>query len=51
MAVVVMVVMIGSREAKEYLEARSMKRGRKEGRKEGGVKVQAREHLAFRRLC
>ena len=33
-----MVVMIGSREAKEDLEARSMERRRKEGRKGGGVK-------------
>ena len=33
-----MVVMIGSREAKEDLEARSVGRRRKEGRKGGGVK-------------
>ena len=39
----VMLLMIGSREAKEDVEARSMERGRKEERKEGGVKVQARE--------
>ena len=50
-AVVVMVVMIGSREAKEDVEARSMKRGRNDRRKEGGVKVQAREQLTLRRLC
>ena len=41
--VIVMVVTIGSREAKEDVEARSMERGRKDKRKEGGVKVQARE--------
>ena len=35
-----MVVMIGFREAKEDVEARSVERERKEGRKEGGVKVQ-----------
>ena len=46
-----MVVMIGSREAKEDLEARSMERGRKDGRKEGGVKVKKREQLVLRRLC
>ena len=51
MVVIVMVVMIGSREAKEDVEARSMKRGRNDGRKEGGVKVQAREQLALQRLC
>ena len=50
-AVVVMVVMIGSREAKEDVEARSTERGRKDGRKEGGVKVQEREQLVLRRLC
>ena len=44
-----MVVMIGSREAKEDVEARSMERGRKEGIKEGGVKVRAREQVALRR--
>jgi hypothetical protein len=38
MVVIVMVVMIGSREAKEDLEARSVGRRRKEGRKRGGVK-------------
>jgi hypothetical protein len=43
MVVIVMVVTIGSREAKEDVEARSMERGRKDERKEGGVKVQARE--------
>ena len=48
-AVVVMMVMIGSREAKEDVEARSAERGRQEGRKEGGVKVQKREQLALRR--
>jgi hypothetical protein len=37
MEVIVMVGMIGSREVKENVEARSMDRGRKEGRKEGGV--------------
>ena len=44
-----MVVMIGSRDVKEDVEARSMERGRKEERKEGGVKVQAREQVALRR--
>ena len=46
-----MVVMIGSRDVKEDVEARSMERGRKDGRKEGGLKVQAREQLTLRRLC
>ena len=50
-AVIVMVVMIGSREAKEDMEARSMERERKEGRKEGGVKEGKKEQLALRRLC
>jgi len=52
MEVVVMVVMIGSREAKEDVEAKegSMERGSKEGRKGGGVKVRAREQVALRRL-
>ena len=45
-----MVVMIDSRDAKEDVEARNMERGKKDGRKEGGVKVQAREQLALRRL-
>jgi len=36
MEVIVMVVMIGSREAKEDLEARSVGRRRKEGRKKQG---------------
>jgi hypothetical protein len=41
MEVIVMVVMIGSTEAKENMEAKSMERGRKEGgvkegKKEGG---------------
>ena len=51
MKVIVMVVTTGSRDVKEDVEARSMERGRKDGRKEGGVKVQAREQLALRRLC
>jgi hypothetical protein len=38
MVMIVLVVMIGSREAKEDLEARSVGRRRKEGRKGGGVK-------------
>ena len=46
-----MVVMIGSREAKEDVEATSMERERKEGRKEGGVKEGKKEQLALRRLC
>jgi hypothetical protein len=49
MEVSVMVLMIGSREAKEDVEARSMERGSKEGRKGGEVKVQAREQVALRR--
>jgi hypothetical protein len=49
MEVSVMVLMIGSREAKEDVEARIMERGSKEGSKGGGVKVQAREQVALRR--
>jgi hypothetical protein len=51
MVVIVMVVMIGSRDVEEDVEARSTERGRKDEKKEGRVKVQAREHLALRRLC
>ena len=51
MEVIVMVVMIGSRDVKEDVEARSMERGRKDKRKEGGVKVKKREQLTLRRLC
>ena len=43
--------MIGSRDVEEDVEARSTERGRKDEKKEGRVKVQAREHLALRRLC
>jgi hypothetical protein len=43
MEVSVMVVMIGFRETKEDVEARSVGRGRKEGRKEGGVKEGKKE--------
>ena len=50
MEVIVMVVIIESRDVEEDVEARSTERGRKDGKKEGGVKVQAREHLALRRL-
>jgi hypothetical protein len=51
MEVIVMVVMIGSRDVKEDVEARSTERGSKDGRKEGGAKVQEREQLTLRRLC
>ena len=46
-----MVVMIGSRDVKEDVEARSTERGSKDGRKEGGVKVKKREQLVLRMLC